>query len=1011
MRSRFAGVLFFFLPFFLTAQHLPKPGILTIEDGLGFRKVVSIAQDAEGLMWFGTSQGLERYDGHEFISFGSGNKADFNFPGEEMQTQNLVRRGDSSLWLIANGRLYVFYPKSFEWADISALGKINGRYRKLCLAPNNTVWAVLEGERKQHLLRFDSFGRVEAVAQAVKHRKSFTALHPDTAGNIWWSTITEGLRCFTPDGKQMHEAKLDSYVWFEIQTYLTPVFVDKRGRVFVFPKSVNEIWEYHPMENRYDVVRKKLPSPVNLALEDSRGNLWFASKNCLVRWNGGFGSVWTDFTPLLKKTLEFSSINSLFEDRAHLIWVATDNGLFKLPVGQQVFRNYLSEPGTSWGNAMRGIFSDEAGRIFFYCENGKTGLYRLDTGTGTAQPVSLSLVRFSGPSSMDNAKMFFLDEKTGSAWTITERLLSVNLKNGSTQVIKHLRNVAEKNKYNPFLRLRDGTFLVGSTLSRLSVYKPASDKLTRLKLPLSATELDIKTTCFLENSDGRVWVGTSGGLYRVSRSGAILERYTAKTTPGLSNDHVLALHTDAKGQIWVGTFGGGLHRIQFSGNKNLPEVRCFTTNEGLCDDNVVAILEDNEGNIWASTYNGLSCYSPRTGTFQNFFEEDGLPNNEFNYASAMKGRNGHLWFGGLNGVVAFDPADILTAPRNPPLVLTYFAKHNGKKDRLEKTQIARELAQNEAYVLRPNDQWFEFGWALPNYIKPAQNRYYARLDGLDRGWNFIGNEPILRYNRLPAGTYVLHIKGTDSKGNPSSGGLALHIVVQPYFYQTWWFYLLVLLGVACAVFFAARYRFQRRLELELMRTRIASDLHDEVGSMLAGLAMQAELLESGAQAKDASRLARIGAISREAVSKMRDLVWGLDSRRDRVHNLLERMQEVAAEQLGPMGITCQFELGTLPLEKKVPVDMRQHLFLIYKEALTNVVRHSHATAVFVRFGNFGGRFELVVRNNGANNEPNSIPHTGLGLSNMEVRAKKLGGTFTAGIEEGGFRVRLVMRAI
>ncbi len=442
-------------------------------------------------------------------------------------------------------------------------------------------------------------------------------------------------------------------------------------------------------------------------------------------------------------------------------------------------------------------------------------------------------------------------------------------------------------------------------------------------------------------------------------------------------------------------------------------LRAFTHDNGLCDDNVAGILEDDQGNIWAGTYNGLACYRTRSGVFKNFFEEDGLPSNEFNYASALKDRNGRLWFGGMNGVVVFDPKTTLTIPKNPPITLTYFSRYNAGKGGLEKLHRVHAGAQAEPFMIGPNDAWFEFGWALPNYMNSPKNQYSVRLEGLEEHWNFIGGTPSVRYNRLPAGSYVLHIKGADSKGNPGINELALPIVVQPYFYQTSWFYLLVLAFVAVGMFWVARIRFQRRLEMERIRTRIASDLHDEMGSMLAGLAMQAEILEKNATPDNSAKLRRISAISRSAVSKMRDLVWGLDSRRDRVRNLLERMQEQAAELLGPAGISVRFELGSLPLEKEIPVDVRQNLYLIFKEALSNVIRHSSATEVLVRFGNFGGRFELAVCDNGQAPRNHALERTstGFGLSNMEMRARAIGCSFSVERKTDGFRVQVTGKTI
>jgi HAMP domain-containing protein len=403
----------------------------------------------------------------------------------------------------------------------------------------------------------------------------------------------------------------------------------------------------------------------------------------------------------------------------------------------------------------------------------------------------------------------------------------------------------------------------------------------------------------------------------------------------------------------------------------------------------------------------LSCYRKTEGTFQSFFEEDGLSNNEFNYSSFFKDKEGRLWFGGMNGVNVIQPQSILQQKLNPPLCFTNFSKYSRRTDSL-KTWIPGNR-EPEAIEISPYDSYFQIDWALPNYFKPEKNLYYVWLEGLDDGWYYSGNTPSIRYNKLPDGHYTLHVKGSDSKGNWSEKELAVPIRVKPFFYQTWWFVLACAALVAGIAYAIARYRLQRLLEMERLRTRIASDLHDEVGSMLSGLAMQAEIMELSKKPHDISRLHHISEISRAAVSKMRDMVWSIDSRRDYVKNLLDRLREHAGEVLAPRNITVHFQSGELPLEKKLPVDMRQHLFYIFKEALTNIVRHSNATEVTIRFGNFGNYFELSIRNDGCTSGPEK-PATGLGLLNMKMRAKNLGASFEVAHDDG-FSVLLRMKKI
>lgn len=1002
----FGGSILLFFPFWLFAQTIARTGTLTIEDGLGFRNVTAAAQDSRGFLWLGTSQGLERYDGSAFLRFNRSKQADFFFPGGAVEDECLFTLNDTTLWLIADGKLYAFNPQTFAARDISASGGIPGVYCTLRRGPDGKIWAAVDDEVRQYLLCWDTGGRCRQVATSERLRRPFTAIAPDTDGNAWWSTITEGLRQFGPDGTLLHACKPDSFIWFGTKMYFTTLYADSRGRIFIFPKSVHQIWQYYPAERRHTVLADSLPTPTYYAREDSRGNIWFAQQAGLLCWNNGSGSAWTDHTPALKKALQFTKVHALFEDRAHLLWTATDNGLLKLPIGQHPFQTCFTVPGAQWGNALRGIFQDKTGNTWLYCETGNMGLHRLDARSGEIQPVAPFKNAAVPPDVFNGAQFFITDDRTNTAWALTDYLLKINLNDGTGAIVADVKNVADKNQRNPLIRLRDGPFLLGKTLGKLTLVDPFSGSQRSLSAALQPAERDIKTTCFWENDDGSIWVGAMNGLFRIGRNGAVMARYSTTSTPALGSDHLLALHADASGRLWIGTFGGGLNCLEPGGKT----IRVFTRASGLCDDNVVSILEDGAGNIWAGTYYGLACYRRQTGTFQNFFEEDGLPNNEFNYASFLKDRSGYFWFGGMNGALRFDPKTILDAGQNPPLSLGWFARYNPEKGGLQKTHIPAGKLPLPVFDIAPGDVWFEFGYTLPNYFKPAKNRYYGRLEGLENNWTFLGNTPSVRYYRLPAGHYTLRIKAADSKGNPGIGELSIPIRVRPFFYQTWWFYLLVLCAVGAIVFFAARYRLLRRLEMEHLRTRIASDLHDEVGSMLAGLAMQAELLEISAPPKEAARLHHLGEISRSAVSKLRDLVWGLDSRRDLVRNLLERMQEQAAEILNPAGIACRFELGELPLEKKIPVDVRQHLFLIFKEAIANAARHSRATEVTVRFGYFDGQFELSVCDNGRVKE-SATPHTGLGMANMDLRARKLGAKLRVERGEMGFCVELRMRGI
>jgi signal transduction histidine kinase len=289
--------------------------------------------------------------------------------------------------------------------------------------------------------------------------------------------------------------------------------------------------------------------------------------------------------------------------------------------------------------------------------------------------------------------------------------------------------------------------------------------------------------------------------------------------------------------------------------------------------------------------------------------------------------------------------------------------------------------------MKPFDQYFTVNWTMPNYFQNSKNQYYTKLEGFEDRWFFQGNTASIRYNKLPAGDYTLRIRGSDSNGNFSDKELELPISVKQIFFKTWWFISLLFLVVFGITYSVFNYRIQQLKAIDNLRTKISSDLHDDVGSLLSGLAMQTEMLELNASEKDKSKLQRITKISREAIDKMRDLVWSIDNRRERVQDLIERMNELADELLLPNDIAYQINNGNLNINKKLPITVKQELFFIYKEAITNILRHSNADRVIVSFKNNSGLGLLKITDNGTKSRHNS--KTGLGMENMKMRAEKI----------------------
>lgn len=969
------------------SQNFPTIDAITLADGLGFRDVRSIGQDNQGLIWIGTQQGLNRFDGYHFTYFNKGPTGDYALPAEDFAKEGLIVK-DSLLWYIANERLFTLNLRTHKVQAIPVTANPkNGiplNILQIHLGKKGNIWLAAENKKQQFLLRLSEDQPATVIAQHPRMIREFTHLATDTSGNIYWTTIANGLEQFTPDGQLLQTSRADTFIWYDYPMYFTPFFIDSQNRLFVFPKSRHEIWIYNLATEQKTVIQQSLDSPVYRALEDHRGHVWFATKQKLLELDTA--GQWYDYSELINKSFDFTTIHCLFEDRMQLLWVGTDNGILKLPIKKQAFTNFLHIKGAEWGNTTRGFFENGKGEVFFMCERGEQGLHKIDWEKNLAIPQLTLENKTTADFPLDLANFFQYDPCRRWVWTANNQLNYLTETPRLVTPIPSSGGFLSGFKFNPILLLDDGQLLLGKTMAELSVYRPDTDSYQRLIPSSSPLSTDDPTKFFLQVGD-TLWIGTSNlGLLKMSREGQLLQQYTTETTPAISHNHILCLEQDEEGILWIGTFGGGLNRL----DPRQGTIRVYTQKDNLANNNVVGILAYDQNYLWISTYHGLSCFNKANATFQNFYQEDGLSHNEFNYASYFKDSKGRYYFGGMNGVTAFYPEDIIGQAPNPPLQLTSWSRFSQKDKQLAFEDL--RYFEGETLVIKPDISYFQINWTLPNYFKPDKNQYYTKLQDLEDDWTYIGNQPSIRYNKLPVGDYVLHIKGADSRGNWSSSQLSIPIHVEPFFFKTWWFITLCILFVSLVISSFFYYRWQQLLKMERMRLKISSNLHDEVGSMLSGLAMQAEIMEMKAPPADQAGLSRLSEISRQAVSKMRDLVWSIDTRRDRVKDLVERMQEHAEEMLIPKEISFTFDIGYLPVEKRLLIDIRQHLQLIFREAVTNIVTHTDATQVYIQLHQDAGFFHMLIKDNGTNApEKWQRPSTGLGIENIKMRARQLGG--------------------
>ncbi len=983
----------------LSSQTLPQVEVLTTEHGLSFRDVRAIAQDKNGFMWFGTQQGLNRYDGYNFKVYNS-NKDNPNFIGKDKITAQIkIIKSKNELWYVASEHIYKLNLETDKVSSYNETNGIKGDVLFLHKDDKEQIWIITddfwnapEGKAKQYLQKYDEKKGFIVFAKTPRGIREFTHVTTDRDYNVYWGTILKGVLKYAEDGKLLSEQKLSSFNWYGQEMFFGQSFFDKANNHYYFRKREKGILQFNTTTQSYEEYYN-FQEIIYHALEDHQGSLWFAGRQTLYRIDSE-GNL-QDFTKDLKKRFAFSRINSLFQDANNLLWIATDNGLFKIRIKKQLFSHLFKSNTEGWGNTFRGIFETKEGNIIAMGEN-QYKLVGIDS-LGNNVDIPLHHTIKNTPTPMAHNRFFAFNRDTTAVYSINDNLIKIRIDDGLITLFPEFNARLNITSGNLLLGLKNGNLLFGYSLSKLTIFNPETEE-DYLVFPNIEKEDNIsELRYFLESKDENIiWIGTqNNGLLKVNLNG-IIEEYSVKSNPSLSKNAILVLYEDDH-KLWIGTFGGGLDCLNLKENK----ITSYNKEQGLSDNNIVGILPYQDDFLWISTYNGLSLFNKKTKTFQNFYVEDGLTHNEFNYSSFFKDSKGNFYFGGMNGITKFNPKPILQKVILPPLQFTQYTSFSSKTNQINIHDWALE---NVSKVdISPYNQYFTVNWTMPNYFQNAKNLYYTKLEGFEDRWFFQGNTASIRYNKLPPGNYTLRVRGTDSNGNVSSKELALPISVRQIFYKTWWFISLLVLVTFAIMSSVFHYRLQQLKALDKLRTKISSDLHDDVGSLLSGLAMQTEMLEINAQEKDKPKLNKITKISREAISKMRDLVWSIDNRRERMLDLIERMEELAEEMLLPKEISFQIIKGNINTNKKLPIAVKQHLFFIFKEAITNILKHTNATKVSVGFKNKLGLGTLIIKDNGTKSRNDT--KTGLGLENMTMRAKKMNAKITFKNNEG-FSIRI-----
>jgi signal transduction histidine kinase/ligand-binding sensor domain-containing protein len=947
------------------------------DSGLPGNVVTSIAQTRDGYLWLGTYGGLARFDGVRFTVFNTANTP-------ELQSDRIT-----SLYEDAQGTLWIGH----ERGDLTS-------YRAG---------------------KFEPLGIHETGV-----RRKISAINADESGDIWMlnddgtlERIRDGLTCSLPnnDGVALMKQAAEGQLWVVSGGRMAPL---KNGRLTPLPTTSDPVGTY---------VLGVCPS--------HDGQLWIASDSLVRKWNG---QIWTEnlgsnprsssFSTMLQTksggvalgtvdsglyllfsnqpALHFGHTNGfpndwircLFEDREGTLWMgAGSEGLVALSPSKV---ETISPPDHWQGCVPLSTTADGDNGIWVGTEG--AGLYHLKN-SGNWEHFSTSAGfsnLFVWCVSLDDQKRLWAGTWGGGVFVEQDShfITPAGLKN----VIVPMTSM---------LSSRDGVTWIG-TASGLLRYQAGDVKWfgekDGLKLP------DVRAIA--EDKDGTVWFGMVGGGLGRLQNGKITQYFKGD---GLSSDYLICLHADTNGYLWIGTDGGGLCRFK---NGHFSKIN---SSEGLPSNSINGIEEDDRGNFWISSNNGMfrvlqqqlnDCADGKTNAVDclAYGLGDGMPSLQCSggmQPSLCRTADGRLWFPTSAGVVAINPDSIKINHQPPPVVIEEIVA-NGRT-------LADSPQDKQNLRIPAGLQRFEFHFTGLSFVAPKKMQFQYRLEGWEKEWQDAGNKRIAEYSYIPPGKYTFHVRASNSDGVWNDTGASLEFTLLPHFWQTYWFRAVAVLAATALVagsgWLISRRRMRVKLErverqqaVERERTRIAKDIHDHLGANLTRISLLSQSVQGDLDNPQQAgvQLDRIYDTSRELTRSMDEIVWAVNPRHDTLDSLANYLGNFAQEYLVSINIRCRLDVPLQLPHWPITAELRHNVFLAFKEALHNIVKHSGADRVSVSLTTDAAGFNVIIQDNGKgfdvaaaeNNWETQRVGRGNGLKNLRQRLEKIGGRCEIKSESG-----------
>lgn len=1022
---------------------------INIEDGLSQSTIFCMLQDKKGFLWFGTANGLNRYDGYNFKIF-------INDPLD-------------STTISDNSILSVFEDKDgFIWIGtvegvLNRFDRSTGTFRRYYITDTLKVDPAFDEKYFDFPLPFSR-----------NSNKSITTIVEGKGNNLWIGTWGTGLIRFNKFSGEIKHYSNKNNSPESISSNRIKALVADGDLLWVGTIGsglIKVVEKDFKMESiRYTQTSRKSNSLSNdqiVALNlDSNGNLWVGT------YGGGLNFLSLEAKILSPAEAEFTRytvnsrnknglssniVTSIIEDDFGSFWIGTlGGGLDKFDLKKKVFTNFRNDPNVSTSiskNDILSLLEDASGNIWVGSHLGK-GLNKIERWSVKFNQVNKDIYNRNGLN--DDVVWSIIEDENSNLWIGTYKgglnkwdrktdkfsyyrsdpsgyssindnhiralknddrgFIWIGTYNGGLNLLNKSTNQFIKYLYDPLDSLSIGANQVqsiyidrsknvwigtfGGGLNRVNSFDKLPEKLSFKRYknnqndPFSISDDRVYT--IFEDSEGILWTGTfGGGLNKFDR---VNERFVSyKNIAGdessISDNRVMSIYEDHSGKLWISTYGGGLLKFD---KKNEKFTR-YNQKNRLFSSVVYGVLEDEKGNLWLSSDNGLFKFNTRTELFTQYDIHDGLQSLEFSGGAFFKSSSGEMFFGGINGFNYFYPDSVKDNYFIPPVVISSV--------RIFNEPIRGEV---DSVFLSYNQNFLSIEFSSLDFTNPLENQYAYVLEGIENDWHYVDSRRrIANYTNLAPGKYIFRVRGSNNDGVWNNVGKELHIFISPPYWQTWWFIILALLFTGFIIYYISTIRFRNLLSIEKLKSKLSADLHDNIGSGLTEISILSELAVNEIKSSSADPQHKLSLISDKArmlIDNMSDIVWMVNPHRDSLYHVILRLKDSYSDFLSSMEIS----FGTVNLEKfstiKLPMDYKQNLFLIFKEAINNSIKHSKCKNIILEASVNKDVLELKMIDDGTGLDLDNIKY-GNGILNMKSRAKVIGGSLEIVSDNDGTTIK------